>query len=104
MQGGTIGRHRVDTMSSSSTLLSRSVAFQVAAKAPDLTVDVRLEDRGGRWLAVASTGGQERVGLGPCPRDALASSLAWLGPAAVTALLVDLRLLEVSHRLVQLGA
>jgi hypothetical protein len=53
---------------------------------------------------VSRAGDQERIGLGARPRDALVSSLAWLGPASVAALLVDLRLLEVSRRLLQLGA
>jgi hypothetical protein len=83
---------------------ARSIAFRLGSNAPGQTVDVRLEARGERWVAVASTGGEERIGLGARPRDALASSLAWLGPAAVSALLVDLRLLEVSRRLLQLGA
>src|SRR5262245_56987297 len=96
--------HRVGTMTPRSRPRSRSVAFRLGCNAPDVTVDVRLEDHGGRWLAVASSGGEERIGLGARPRDALASSLAWLGPAAVSALLVDLRLLDVSRRLVQLGA
>ena len=83
---------------------TRSLAFRIASSAPGVTVDVRLEARGERWVAVARTGGQERIGLGARPRDALASSLAWLGPATVAALLVDVRLLEVSRRLLQLGA
>jgi hypothetical protein len=91
-------------MSSNTGNRNRGLAFQIASDTPDLTVDVRLEDRDGRWLAVARASGEERVGLGPRPRDALVSSLSWLGPSAVAALLVDLRLLEVSRRLLAQGA
>jgi hypothetical protein len=66
--------------------------------------DIRLRRAGVRWISVSQSRGREVTGIGPTARAAVVASLAWLGPAAVRGLLVDLRLLDVSVLLAEATA
>ena len=84
-------------------LRGRTVRFQLTAPGVGCAVDVRLDDRGDRWLAVADYDGRREVALAATARAALTSSLAPLGRDAVIALLANPALFEVScavHKLV----
>ena len=79
-----------------------SVRFQLLAHSLGVEADIRLRDAAGRWISVSEASGREVTGIGPTARAAVVASLAWLGPAAVSELLADLRLLEVSRQLREL--
>jgi hypothetical protein len=72
-----------------------SVQFRLGAASP-LSVAVSLRSFGDRWMAVATLGGEQEIGLGRTAREALTASLASLGQPAVRALLGDLALLAPS--------
>jgi hypothetical protein len=59
-------------------------------------VDVRLTNRGARWVAVAEIAGEREVGIGRTASQALAASLSVLGPHASAALLADPGLMAAS--------
>ena len=75
-----------------------AVCFQVQAPTLGVEAEVRLRRAGIRWIAVSEASGREVTGIGPTARDAVVASLSWLGPRAVSELLADLRLLEVSRQ------
>jgi len=62
--------------------------MDIRLSAPSLPfrVDVRLDNRRGRWVAVALIGGEREIGLGATPHAALAASLAPLGADAAVLL------------------
>jgi hypothetical protein len=62
-------------------------------------VDVRLRERGGRWLAVADVRGEQRIGVGGNARAALEASVSTFGQETAAALLADPQLFGVSVRL-----
>ena len=62
----------------------------------DFHVDVRLTQRGPRWVAVALIAGEREVGIGRTASHALAASLSVLGPHASAALLADPGLMAAS--------
>lgn len=70
--------------------------FRISAPTLDFYIDLRLRDFDGRWLAVADISGDQEIGLGRSPREALAASLASLGADASAALLTDPQLIGVS--------
>ncbi len=74
-----------------------SVNLRIGAPTLDFHVDVRLRNFDRRWLAVAEIGGEQEVGLGSSPREALAASLASLGAAATAVLLADPKLVDVTE-------
>ena len=76
-----------------STLVS--VNFRLTADGLEFHVDVALRNFDGRWLAVASVGGDQELGFGRTARGALAASLSSLGPAAAERLLADRQLLQI---------
>lgn len=59
------------------------VGCRLSSPSLDFSVDVRLRDFGGRWLAVADIAGEREMGLGRTARDALVASLSSLGVQAV---------------------
>ena len=63
--------------------------FRLAASDLGFHVDVALQNFAGRWLAVADIAGEKEIGLGRSPREALAASLASLGPVAASGLMTD---------------
>ena len=76
-----------------------AVCFQMWAPTLGVEAEVRLRRAGGRWIAVSEAHGREVTGIGPTARDAVVASLSWLGPLALSELLADLRLLDVSRQL-----
>jgi hypothetical protein len=75
--------------------------FELTAPSRGLAAEIRLKAAAGRWVALARWDGHESTGLGPSPRGALVASLAPLGTAAVSELLADLCLLDVSRQLIE---
>jgi hypothetical protein len=75
------------------------VKFRLSSPRLDFYVDVWLRDFAGRWLAVADIACEKEIGLGRTARDALVASLASLGIEAVTHLLSDPGLFDVSRQL-----
>jgi hypothetical protein len=73
-----------------------SVNTRLASEQLGLTIEVRLRQLDGRWLAVAEIDGEPEVGIGATPRVALAAALATLGERAAAALMADPQLLGVS--------
>lgn len=78
------------------------VCFRVRAPTRGVEAEVRLRNAGGRWISVSEAIGREVTGIGPTARDAVVASLSWLGPRAMSELLADVGLLDVSHQLLQL--
>jgi hypothetical protein len=74
------------------------VQFRLKSPSLDFYVDLRLRHFDGRWMAVADIAGDKEMGLGRTARDALVASLASLGLEAVTNLLSDPSLFDVSRR------
>lgn len=72
--------------------------FRIGAEQLDFYVDVRLQNFGGRWLAIADISGDHELGLGRSAREALSASLSSLGPTDVTTLLADPQLIGVSQQ------
>lgn len=81
-----------------------TVKFRLNSPALGYTVDVRLSDRGDRWLAVGHYDGRREIAVGATPRGALTAVLAPLGAKAVTALLADPCLFAVSCTVHELTA
>jgi hypothetical protein len=75
---------------------SDTIQFRLSAPGVRYAVDVRLSDRGDRWLALADVDGRREVGIGATARSALTASLSPLGPSAAAALLADPSLFAVS--------
>lgn len=71
--------------------------LRIDAVTLDFYVDIRLRNFDGRWLAVADISGDHEIGLGRSAREALAASLASLGPAATASLLADPQVIGVSE-------
>jgi hypothetical protein len=84
--------------------IDRSIRFALHADPLGIHADVRLRNVGARWVSVADSQDRTVTGIGSTPRAAILASLDWLGPAAKSALLVDLQLLEVSVRLHEVSA
>jgi hypothetical protein len=73
-----------------------SVNARLASEELGIDVDIRLRQLDGRWLAVASYGGDPEVGIGATPRAALAAALTTLGERAAAVLMADPQLFGVS--------
>ena len=73
-----------------------SVNARLASAELGIDVEIRLRQLEGRWLAVASYGGEPEVGIGATPRAALAASLTTLGKRAAAVLMADPQLFGVS--------
>jgi hypothetical protein len=80
------------------------VCFRLVADLAGVDADVRLRKSADRWISVADSSGRRVTGIGPTARAAIVASIDWLGAAAVSEFLVDLRLFEVSRRLHELPA
>ena len=76
-----------------------AVCFQVRAPTLGVEAEVRLRNAGRRWISVSEAIGREVTGIGPTARGAVVASLSWLGPQALSELLADVRLLDVSRQL-----
>ena len=70
--------------------------IRLSSPALDFFVDVRLTNRGGRWVAVAEIAGEREIGLARTAHAALAASLCSLAPATVAHLLADPGLMAAS--------
>jgi hypothetical protein len=75
-----------------------TINFTLRVPTLDFAVDVGLRRSGERWVARVVAREEERLGMAPSARQALAAALAPLGSSAVTVLLADLGLLEPSVR------
>jgi hypothetical protein len=75
-----------------------TLRFHLQAPGSGLEAAVELRQVPGRWISVSAATGQQVTAIGATARGAVAASLAWLGPATVTELLADLRLLDVSRQ------
>ncbi len=73
-----------------------SVNARLASEELGIDVDIRLRQLEGRWLAVASYGGDPEVGIGATPRAALAAALTTLGERTAAVLMADPQLFGVS--------
>jgi hypothetical protein len=80
------------------------VEFRLSAGALRLAVEVHLRHAGERWVAKAGIRGEQQVGLGATPRQALQAALATLDARAIRALLADTALLEPSIAIASLTA
>ena len=80
------------------------VCFQVRAPTLGVEAAIRLRNAAGRWISVSESSGREVTGIGPTARDAVVASLSWLGPRALSEILVDVGLLDVSRQLLLLNA
>jgi hypothetical protein len=78
------------------------VCFSVRAPTLGVEAEVRLRNAGGRWISVSVASGREVTGIGPTAREAVVASLSWLGPRAVSEILADVRLMDVSRQLLLL--
>lgn len=56
--------------------------LRLSSSALNFYVDIRLRRLERRWLAVADLGGDFEIGMGTSAREAVAASLAELGPEA----------------------
>jgi len=65
---------------------------------------MQLRNAGGRWISASDACGRQVTGIGPTARAAIVASLDWLDAAAVSELLADLRLLDVSRQLREFSA
>ena len=81
-----------------------TLRFDLRAAGSGLEAAIELRQVRGRWLSVSAARGQQVTAIGATARGAVAASLAWLGPAGVSELLTDLRLLDVSVQLRALTA
>ena len=70
----------------------------------DVEADIRLRRSGDRWVSVSTSRGREVTGIGSTARAAIVASIESLGATAVRALLLDLRLLDVSVLLAEASA
>jgi hypothetical protein len=76
-----------------------TLGCDLLAPSSGLEAAIQLRQASGRWVAVSAARGQQVTAIGASARVAIAESLAWLGPTAVSELLADLRLIEVSRQL-----
>ena len=75
-----------------------TLVFDLHAPNSGLEASVQLRYASGRWVAVSAARGHEVVSIGATARGAVGASLGWLGANAVSELLVDLCLLDVSRQ------
>jgi hypothetical protein len=90
-------------MDGNPTRADRFIRFQLTA-ARDTQADFRLRRAGDRWISISDSRGRQVTGIGSTARSAIVASVEWLGPTAVRAMLVDLRLLDVSVLLAEASA
>jgi len=83
--------------------VSADVRFRMWAPTHSLEAQVRLRHTPNGWIATSKAEGRATTGIGPSPRDAVVASLGWLGRAALSELLADLGLFDVSRRIRALG-
>ena len=76
-----------------------TLSFNLQAPTLGLDAEVRLWNAGERWISVSDALGREVTGIGATARGAVVASLSWLGTQALSELLADLRLLDVSRQL-----
>lgn len=75
------------------------MCFRMWAPTRSLEASVRLRHTPAGWIATSQAQGRATTGIGPSPRDAVTASLSWLGRAALSELLADLGLLDVSRQI-----
>ena len=75
------------------------VRFRMWAPTHSVEAQVRLRHTPAGWIATSEAEGRATTGLGPTARDAVGASRGWLGRSAVSELLADLGLFDVSHRI-----
>jgi hypothetical protein len=78
---------------------SADVRFRMWAPTRSLEASVRLRHTPAGWIAKSEAEGRVTTGIGPSPRDAVVASLGWLGRSALSELLADLGLFDVSRRI-----
>ena len=79
--------------------VSADVRFRMWAPTRSLEASVRLRHTPAGWIATSEAEGRATTGIGPNPRAAVVASLGWLGRSALTELLADLGLFDVSRRI-----
>ncbi|HEY7942270.1 MAG TPA: hypothetical protein VID25_10010 [Candidatus Limnocylindrales bacterium] len=75
------------------------VRFRMWAPTRSLEASVRIRHTPAGWIATSEAEGRATTGIGPSPRDAVVASLGWLGRSALSELLADLGLFDVSRRI-----
>jgi hypothetical protein len=94
----------VKTTSDPARATGQTLACDLSAPSSGLEAAIELRQASGRWVAISAARGQRVTAIGASARGAITASLAWLGPAAVSELLADLRLIEASRQLRTLSA
>ena len=84
-------------------VVSAEVRFRMWAPTRSLEASVRLRHTPAGWIATSEAEGRATTGIGPSPRAAVVASLGWLGRSALSELLADLGLFDVSRRIRALG-
>ena len=83
--------------------VSADVRFRMWAPTHSVEAHVRLWHTAAGWIATSEAEGRITTGIGPTARDAVVASLSWLGRSALSELLADLGLFDVSRRIRMLG-
>jgi hypothetical protein len=79
--------------------VSADVRFRMWAPTHSVEAQVRLRHTTTGWIATSQAAGRATTGIGPTARDAVVASLGWLGRSALSELLADLGLFDVSRRI-----
>jgi hypothetical protein len=75
------------------------VSFRMSAPTQSVEAQVRLRHTPSGWIATSAADGRATTGIGPTARDAVVASLGWLGRSALSEMLADLGLFDVSRRI-----
>ena len=77
---------------------SESVEFELSHPAFGYTMSIRLQNLGGRWLAVAQDADNRLLGIGANAREAFTVAIAPLGARTAALLMADPALFGASVR------
>jgi len=94
--------HTIDSMDQARPG-ANDVRFRMQAPTGSLAAQVHLRRTPAGWIATSQAQGRSITGIGPSPRDAVVASLGWLGRSALSELLADLGLFDVSRQIRALG-
>ena len=78
---------------------ANDVRFRMRATTGSLEAQVRLRHTPAGWIATSEAQGRSTTGIGPSPRDAVVASLGWLGRSALSELMADIGLFDVSRQI-----
>ena len=94
--------HTIDSMDQARPGAS-DVRFRMWAPTRSMEAWVRLRRTTMGWIATSEAAGRATTGIGPSPRDAVVASLGWLGRSALSELMADIGLFDVSRKIRALG-